>query len=86
MAFFRDLGQLKNNSSALRVGTVRVTMAGAGIIAFQRQTRTQTLLCCVNRDGAPLRVEARHSLMSQNTDRDGSGFLVHPGGFGCFEL
>lgn len=86
VAFFRDLGQLKNNSSALRVGTVRVTMAGAGIIAFQRQTRTQTLLCCVNRDGAPLRVEARHSLMSQNTDRDGSGFLVHPGGFGCFEL
>ncbi len=82
---FRTLGQLKNNTEALRSGVVRVTAAGDGKIVFLRQTAMQTVLCCVNRSGDPLEVEARHSLLSQNADRDGSGFTVRPGGFGCFE-
>ena len=84
--FFRALGQLKNNTPALQTGTVRVTEAGGGRIVFLRQTETQRVLCCVNRDGAPLRVEAGRCLLSQNTDRDGSTYVVHPGGFGCFEM
>ena len=84
--FFRALGQLKNNSPALRAGTVRVTAAGEGKIAFLRQTPGQTLLCCVNRTGGPFRAPARHSLMSQNAYRDGDAYAVLPGGFGCFEL
>jgi glycosidase len=84
--FFRDLGRLKNNSAALRSGTVRVVKAGEGKIAFLRQTGTQTVLCCVNRSGEPLRVEARQSLLSQNGTRQAEGFVVNPDGFGCFEL
>ena len=84
--FFRALGQLKNNTPALREGTVRVTAAGGGKIAFLRSCETQTVLCCVNRTGEPFRVRARHSLMSQESYRDDRDFVVHPGGFGCFEL
>lgn len=84
--FYRGLGQLKNNSLALRTGSVRVTRAGEGKIVFLRQTEAQTVLCCVNRTGGPLWVEGRYSLMSQNAYRDGNGFVVHPGGFGCFEV
>ncbi|MBR6376769.1 MAG: glycoside hydrolase family 13 protein, partial [Oscillospiraceae bacterium] len=84
--FFRDLGRLKNNSAALRNGTVRVVKAGEGKIAFLRQTGTQTVLCCVNRSGEPLRVEARQNLLSQNGTRQAEGFVVNPDGFGCFEL
>ncbi len=84
--FFRDLGRLKNNTSALRTGTVRVTAAGAGKLVFLRRTASHAVVCCVNRSGEPLWVEARHSLLSQNADRDGTGFTVRPGGFGCFEL
>ena len=84
--FFRDLGQLKNNSAALRSGTVRLVKAGEGKIAFLRRTGTQTVLCCVNRSGEPLRVEARRSLLSQNSTRQAEGFVVNPDGFGCFEL
>ena len=84
--FYRALGQLKNNTLALQTGTVRVTRAGEGKIVFLRQTEGQTVLCCVNRAGEPLRVEARHSLMSQHAYRDGGGFVIHPGGYGCFEL
>ncbi len=84
--FYRALGQLKNNSPALRSGSVRVTAAGDGKIAFLRQSGNQTLLCCVNRTGAIFRVKARHSLLSQNSYRDGDGFAVHPGGYGCFEV
>ncbi len=84
--FFRALGQLKNTTPALQTGTVRVTEAGGGRIVFLRQTETQRVLCCVNRDGTPLRVEAGQSLWSQNTDFDGSAYVVHPGGFGCFAV
>jgi glycosidase len=84
--FFRTLGQLKNNTAALQTGTVRVTAAGGGKLVFLRQTEDQTILCCVNRSGDPLWAEARHSLLSQNAHRDGSGFTVRPGGFGCFEV
>ena len=84
--FFRALGQLKNNTPALREGTVRVTAAGGGKIAFLRSCEGQTVLCCVNRTGEPFRVRARHSLMSQESYRDDRDFVVHPGGFGCFEL
>ena len=84
--FFRALGQLKNNTPALREGSVRVTAAGGGKIAFLRSCPSQTVLCCVNRTGEPFRLQARHSLMSQESYRDGQDFVVHPGGFGCFEL
>ena len=83
---FRTLGQLKNNTEALRSGSVRVTAAGDGKIVFLRQTAAQTVLCCVNRAGDPLRVAACHSLLSQNADREGTGFIVRPGGFGCFAV
>ena len=63
-----------------------VTRAGEGKIVFLRQGPTQTVLCCVNRTGDPLWVEGRHSLLSQNAYRDGAGFTLHPGGFGCFAL
>ena len=63
-----------------------MTLAGAGRIVFLRQTEGQRLLCCVNRDGAPLWVEARHSRLSQKAERDENGFTVQPGGFGCFEI
>ena len=84
--FYRSLGQLKNNTPALQTGAVRVTAAGEGKIAFLRECGSQTVLCCVNRTGEPFRLEARHSLLSQDAYRDGSGITVHPGGFGCFEV
>lgn len=84
--YYRGLGQLKNNTPALRAGAVRVTLAGEGKIVFLRSCAEQTVLCCVNRSGAPLRVEARHSLMTQETAREGGSFVVQPGGFGCLEL
>lgn len=84
--YYRGLGQLKNNTPALRAGAVRVTLAGEGKIVFRRSCAEQTVLCCVNRSGAPLRVEARHSLMTQETTREGGTFVVQPGGFGCLEL
>ena len=84
--FYRSLGQLKNNTPALQTGSVRVTQAGEGKIVFLRSSPGQTVLCCVNRTGGPLRVSARHSLLSHEAYRDSSGFTVNPGGYGCFEL
>ncbi len=84
--FYRALGHLKNRSDALQTGAVRVTRAGEGKIVFLRQTEKQTVLCCVNRTGEPLRVAGRASLLSQNAYREGEGFVVHPDGFGCFTL
>lgn len=83
---FRTLGELKNNTPALRRGDVRVTVAGGGKIAFTRTLGDETLLCCVNRTGEALTVTARHALLSYNAYRQGNTFTVHPGGFGCFAL
>ena len=70
--------------NCLGVGAFSCTLEP--IIAFLRQSGNQTVLCCVNRTGGPFRLTARHSLLSQNSYRDGGGFVVHPGGFGCFEV
>ena len=86
LALFRDLGQLKNNTPALQLGSVRVTEAGGGRIAFLREYEDQSLLCCVNLGGEPMYLEALHSLYSRNTDRHGGSFTVQPGGFGCFAV
>ena len=86
LELFRVLGRLKNETPALRSGTVRVTAAGEGQIAFLRQTAEQTVLCCVNRGKTPLRVAARRSLLAREAFQDGEGFTVNPGGCGCFEL
>lgn len=86
LELFRALGRLKNETPALRTGAVRVTAAGAGKIVFLRQTEDQTVLCCVNRGDTPLQVAARRPLLSHLTDRQSDGFVVAPGGYGCFEL
>ena len=86
LELFRVLGRLKNETPALRSGTVRVTAAGEGQIVFLRQTAEQTVLCCVNRGKTPLRVAARRSLLAREAFQDGEGFTVNPGGYGCFEL
>ena len=83
---FRTLGQLKNNTPALQLGDVRVTLAGGGKIAFLRTYQGEKLLCCVNRTGEPMTLSARHSLLSHNTFRNGGAFTVNPGGFGCFAV
>ena len=83
---FRTLGELKNNTPALRFGDVRVTVAGGGKIAFTRTYKGETLLCCLNRTGEAMVVTARHALLSYNAYRRGGTFTVHPGGFGCFEV
>ena len=85
-SLFRALGQLKNNAAALQRGSVRVTAAGDGKIAFLREYAGQKLLCCVNRTGEPLRLTARYSLFSDSTFRSGDRFTVHPGGCGCFAV
>ena len=86
LELFRDLGQLKNNSPALQLGSVRVVDAGNGRIAFLREYEGQRLLCCVNLGREAMTVEAMHSLYSWNTNREGDRFTVLPGGFGCFVL
>ena len=85
--FYRALARLKNGHPALRMGTVRVLEAGGGRISFLRESPAQTLLCCVNRDAEPLRVRnVRRALYTQNAFHDGEDYLVHPDGYGCFEL
>ena len=86
LELFRALGRLKNETPALGAGTVRVTEAGKGRIVFRRETEEQTVLCCVNRSGEPLWIEARRALLSHCADRQSDGFVVAPGGCGCFEL
>ncbi len=86
LGLYRALGRLKNESPALRSGTVRVTEAGEGRIVFLRRTEEQTVLCCVNRGETPLRIEARRALLDRRADREGERFVVLPGGYGCFEL
>lgn len=86
LELYRSLSALRNDAPALQRGTVRVTEAGGGRLAFLRRCETQRVLCCVNRSDAPLRVEARRCLLSRNAEAEGSGFTVRPNGFGCFEL
>ena len=83
---FRTLGQLKNNVPALQLGDVRVLRAGGGSIVFSRELDGRRLLCCVNRAGDPVTLQARHSLLSWNAFRGPGGFTVNPGGCGCFEV
>ena len=83
--FYRSMGQLKTTVPALQTGSVRVTEAGEGRIAFRRQSEAQSVLCYVNRSGPPLRAVAHTILFAQNVTQDGDDFLIPPGGFGCFE-
>lgn len=84
--YYRALAQLKNQTSALQSGFVQVTEAGAGKIVYLRQSAEQTVVCCVNRDGEPFWVPGSRNLLSQNAVREECGFVVRPGGFGCFAL
>ena len=86
LALYRALGRLKNENPALRSGVVRVKAAGEGRIVFLRRTEAQTVLCCVNRGKTPLHVAARRSLLAREASRAGEGFVVQPGGYGCFEV
>lgn len=84
--FYRSLAQLKNQTPALQSGSVQVTEAGGGSIVYLRQSPEQTVVCCVNRDGAPHWLPGSRNLLSQNAGREENGFVVGPGGFGCFAL
>ena len=86
LELFRALGRLKNETPALETGTVRVVEAGNGRIVFRRETEEQTVLCCVNRSGEPMRVKARRVLLARGANPEGEGFAVLPGGYGCFAL
>jgi glycosidase len=86
LELFRSLGRLKNDTPALRAGTVRVTAAGEGKLVFLRQTEAQTVLCCVNRGDTPVHVAARRPLLAREAYSAGEGFVVQPGGYGCFEV
>lgn len=61
--YYRSLGRLKTENTALRTGAVRVTAAGDGRIAFLRQTAEQCLHVFVNRSAQPWQTGVGGSLL-----------------------
>lgn len=86
IAWYRELGAVRGECSALREGAFRPLFEGDGVVVFERRDDNETLLCAVNRTEGeqviPLPDEwcDAPSLMGDGTVRNG---LLHLPAMGC---
>ncbi len=70
-AYYRSLGELKNHTPALRLGTVEVISAGGGRLEFLRKTDGQTVAVYCNRTQTPWLPPVRGKVLFTSAAMDG---------------
>lgn len=80
--FYRELGRLKNNRSALQRGTVRINVPEEGVITVERLNGNESLLACVNVSDKPFCFEeCGEELYSHETYCEGNKKFTNKFGF-----
>jgi len=80
--YFAHLARLKNNTYALKEGSVWVERAGDGVLIFKRPTQSETAWICVNRSKHELLLPKGMELrFGSNVSFDGEQYRVLPNGF-----
>ncbi len=80
--YFAHLAKLKNNTYALKEGSVWVEHAGDGILIFKRPTQSETAWVCVNCSEHELLLPKGMELrFGSNVSFDGEQYRVLPNGF-----
>ena len=86
--FYRDLGQLKKSSPALRCGGVEVLTGGGGRLLFRRSCKEGSMNVYCNRGAEPWLVQQRGTLrFGGNLERyTPGGVILAPGGYCLMEI
>ena len=80
IAHYRSLGRLKNESAALKIGTVSVLAGGMGRLCFARRWNGETVLCYVNLSREPWIVPQGKMLFSLGAAATERGYCIPSNG------
>lgn len=81
LAYYRALADLKNTLPALRVGDIRVTMAGQGRLSFLRSTETQSVQIYVNKSAQVWYLPDGALCIGHGVTGSAEGRMLHPEGY-----
>ena len=85
-AFVTRLGNLRKGSEPLRLGEVRVTQAGEGVIRIEREYEGRTVALVCNNGRALCTISCGRLLLGGLIESvQGSAVVLSPGGFAIFE-